>query len=514
MEHGLRGMLVGGRYRLDRVLAAGGFGRVWAARDEALQTDVAVKELLLEPHLSEAERLDRLHRAEREARNAAKLRDHPHIVSVHDVVVVDQTPWIVMQLVSGGTLQNRLAEDKRLSVTDTAKLAKALLHALRAAHEQGIIHRDVKPANVMLTDGDQILLTDFGIAISGADTRLTRTGLVIGSLPYLSPERAQGKESGPASDLFSLGTTLYEAVEGTSPFLRDDPLGSLHAVAYDEAPPMRRAGSLEPLISALMAKDPADRPSVQRALRLLQAPPAKEEAGKKAATGTASQATLKIDNQTGDWLSISFDGVYRDTAAPNAADAYTLNPGVRKVVVKSHGHNSAPCVLHLKAGTTERITARQHGRNVLLGSQQRPAEEPFTKSAVLSLAATTFGWIVAIAVTLTTLYAGNNSFADWVSSGLHGNVASAQVGDCVHETGEDEWVRVPCWSDATSYAVDYRVDSRYSWPRPSTGDSERFGCEGFYSYKADSGDVTHRLYRTVTFMGPDATQWELCVKAR
>lgn len=512
MEQGTQGMLVGGRYRLERVLGAGGFGRVWSAQDEILQTGVAVKELLLAPHLPEAERLDRLHRAGREARNAARLRDHPHIISVHDVVVIDQTPWIVMQLVSGGTLQDRLAGTGRLSVADTAGLAKALLRALGAAHEQGIIHRDVKPANVMLTDDHQILLTDFGIAINGTETRLTRTGLVIGSLPYLSPERAQGKESGPASDLFSLGTTLYEAVEGTNPFHRDEPLGSLHAVTYEEPPPMRRAGTLEPLITALLAKNPADRPSVSKALKLLEAPERKKgkpkDPDRTTNDSTPSQATLHIDNRTGGWLGIIFDNVYRYTVAPGATGTYALTPGVRKVAVKSDGHKSAPCVLHLKAGATERITARDQGRNVLLGSQERPAEDTSKKSVGL-LAAGVFGWVLAIGAALTILYATNSAFADWISSGFSGRVSSAQVGDCVHETDEDEWVRVPCWSGATSYQVDYRTASGESW-----GDGTSSGCEGFYSHQADARDVKAQRYRTVTFMGPAGHTWELCARER
>ncbi|MFC9297580.1 serine/threonine-protein kinase [Streptomyces sp. NPDC057011] len=503
MAQGTQGLLLGGRYRLERVLGAGGFGRVWAARDETLQTDVAVKELIVEPHLPEAERHDRLRRARREARNAAKLRDHPHIISVHDVVIVDEAPWIVMQLVSGGTLQERLAQRKRLSVDDTAKLAKALLSALDAAHEQGIVHRDIKPANVMLADDHQILLTDFGIAVNRTDSRLTATGLVIGSLPYLSPERAQGKEAGPASDLFSLGTTLYEAVEGVSPFHRDDPAGSLHAVAFEETPPMRRAGRIEPLIKSLLEKNPADRPSIAKALKLLDAPSPQKE-----------QATLQIENQTGDWLGITLDDAYRETVRPGATGTYSLAPGARKVVVKSNGHNSAPCVLHLKPGTTERIAARQQGKDVLLGSQQKPAEQPPAPPASQSKARPLLGWIAAIAVTLTILYAENNSFANWVSSGLNGDVSSAEVGDCVHNTDGDDWVKVPCWSGATTYTVDYRIASSVSWPLFFSDESKKTGCDGFYYYKADSKAVDAHLYRTVTFPGPNAKPWELCVKSQ
>lgn len=159
-----RGRLIGGRYELIEELGRGGFGRVWKGRDQRLRTDVALKCLLLPSTASAAEREERLRRSEREALNAARLRDHPHIVSVHDVLVEDEIPWIVMQLVVGKTLSARLRESGPLSVSETADIARALLSALGAAHEAGVVHRDVKPANVLLADNGGILLTDFGIA--------------------------------------------------------------------------------------------------------------------------------------------------------------------------------------------------------------------------------------------------------------------------------------------------------------------------------------------------------------
>ncbi|MCC3776132.1 serine/threonine-protein kinase, partial [Streptomyces sp. UNOB3_S3] len=270
MTEGARaGDVVGDRYQLIESIASGGMGRVWKAYDARLQTDVAVKELWLTGPMPPEQRAALLKRAELEALSAARLRDHPNIVTVHDVVVEHDIPWIVMQLVSGGTLQQRLKE-RPLGVTEVGRIASALLNALDAAHKQGIVHRDVKPANVMITEDDRILLGDFGIAAPETGTGITSTGVVIGSAPYLAPERAAGRPGKASSDLFSLGVTLYEAVEGVSPFLRDSWVASSDAVRYDAAPPMRRAGRLEPLISALLAKDPTARPKIAEAMALLK----------------------------------------------------------------------------------------------------------------------------------------------------------------------------------------------------------------------------------------------------
>lgn len=263
------GQVIGGRYRLLADLGSGGFGRVWRARDEYLRVDVAVKELRLFTAMRPTERSERVARAAREARNAARLRDHAGIVTVHDVVVADGLPWIVMQLVDGTSLQARLDAHGALSDAEAAAIAATLLDALGAAHRAGIVHRDVKPANVLITEDGRALLTDFGIAVQDSDTALTATGAVLGSVEYMAPERVRGTDGLAASDLFSLGVTLYQAVEGVSPFRRDTPTGSLTAVLFDEPPPPRRAGRLTPLITGLLAKDPDRRLTVAAALALL-----------------------------------------------------------------------------------------------------------------------------------------------------------------------------------------------------------------------------------------------------
>ena len=267
------GRLVGGRYRLLARLGSGGMGRVWRAGDEALRIEVAIKEVWL-PATPGPDADERLRRAEREARNAARLRDHPNVVAVHDVVVEDGVPWTVMQLVAGHTLEEHVEEFGPLSVAHVALIAGALLDALEAAHAAGIVHRDVKPANVMLADDGQVLLTDFGIALANADTALTAAGSFLGSVEYIAPERARGTEGLPASDLFSLGVTLFQAVEGFSPFHRETATGTLTAVILDEAPAPVRAGRLAPLLTRLLEKDPGARVGIAEARRLLAVPEA------------------------------------------------------------------------------------------------------------------------------------------------------------------------------------------------------------------------------------------------
>ncbi|GIG61872.1 hypothetical protein Lfu02_62440 [Longispora fulva] len=263
------GRLVGGRFRLTDPLGSGGFGRVWRARDETLQVDVAVKEVWLPPAASPEEHTERLARAQREGRNAAVLRGHPNIVAVHDVVIEDDAPWIVMELVQGSSLAQYLRAHGALTVDVARHVAGGLLAALGAAHAAGIVHRDVKPANVMLTADGRVLLTDFGIAVRTADTSLTALGGLVGSMEYMPPERFNGGAASGAGDLYSLGVTLYQATEDISPFHRDTPTGTLTAIVLGPSPVPERAGPLTPLITALMHKDPGQRPGVEQALALL-----------------------------------------------------------------------------------------------------------------------------------------------------------------------------------------------------------------------------------------------------
>ncbi|MEV7216623.1 serine/threonine-protein kinase [Kitasatospora cineracea] len=297
------GMLVGGRFRLVRVLAAGGMGQVWEARDELLATAVAVKEVRPEEGLSADDRERAVARAMAEARHAAALRDHPNIVAVHDVVVADGGPWMVMRLVRGRSLAQALRTDGPLDRERAAEVATGVLRALAAAHRAGIVHRDVKPSNIMLADGGGVLLADFGIAKNHAGTVLTTTGIVLGSLDYLAPERLAQEPDTPAVDLFSLGATLYEAVEGVSPFRRETPATTIAAIALAHVPPPRRAGRLAPLITALLSRDPAGRPDAEAGLAMLAGSgPAAEHTPTERDLPAAPASALTLAPSRSGWL--------------------------------------------------------------------------------------------------------------------------------------------------------------------------------------------------------------------
>lgn len=253
------GHVVGGRYRLVAELGAGGFGRVWRAHDDTLGVDVAIKELRLPPGVTENEHAARLARAIREARNAARLRSHPNIVAIHDVVLEGELPWIVMELIDGRSLEDHLRDHGPLPVGQVERVAASVLAALDAAHREGVVHRDVKPGNVLLAADGRVLLTDFGIAVHADDTTLTTTRMFIGSPEYTAPERLHGDDD-PAGDLFSLGATLYHAVEGVSPFRRTTQAATITAVLMEQPRPPARAGHLTPLITGLLSKDPGRRP--------------------------------------------------------------------------------------------------------------------------------------------------------------------------------------------------------------------------------------------------------------
>ncbi|QES46789.1 serine/threonine protein kinase [Streptomyces venezuelae] len=274
--------LVAGRYRLLSRLGEGGMGTVWRARDETLHREVALKEVRAPAGLR-AEDIARMYRRlEREAWAAARIPDR-NVVTVHDVVMEDGRPWIVMELVRGQSLAGLLAAGGPLTPRHAAHIGAEVLSALRAAHAVGVEHRDVKPANVLLAEDGRVVLGDFGIAMVEGGTALTLAGEVVGSPEYLPPERALGRPSVPESDLWSLGVMLYAAVEGISPFRQDTALGTLRAVVDEEPPEPARAGPLAPVIAGLLRKEPAERtPAAQVAAAL------RDIAGGPDATTTAA----------------------------------------------------------------------------------------------------------------------------------------------------------------------------------------------------------------------------------
>ncbi|MER7176227.1 serine/threonine-protein kinase [Streptomyces mesophilus] len=262
----VRGTLIAGRYRLEEPVGHGAMGRVWRAVDELLGRPVAVKEMYLDGPGDE-DGGTRRERALREARASARI-DHPHVVRVYDVA---QSPspehdgrlWIVMELVRARSLAQVLEDEGPLGVRETARVGLALAEALRVVHAAGVLHRDIKPGNVLLEPGGgRVVLTDFGIAALQDAEGLTRAGVIVGSPEYLPPERVLGRAQGPHSDLWSLGATLCAALGGRPPFVRATTLATLHAVVYEEPelPPV--PGELRSLLAALLAKDPGLRPDV------------------------------------------------------------------------------------------------------------------------------------------------------------------------------------------------------------------------------------------------------------
>jgi eukaryotic-like serine/threonine-protein kinase len=265
------GRVVGGRYEIARELGRGGMGVVWLATDRVLHREVALKEISYPVHLTDDERAVLRERTLREARAAAKLED-PHVVAIHDVVEEDGRPWLVMEHVPSRSLQRILEEDGPLSPAQAARIGLDVLTAIEVAHAAGVVHRDVKPANVLVDDDDgRACLTDFGIATTAEDPRLTGQGAVLGSPSYMAPERAHGDPQTPAVDLWSLGATLYAAVEGRTPFDKETSMATLLAVVGEEPAPMRWAGPLAPVLQGLLTKDPAARISAAEVRRQLEA---------------------------------------------------------------------------------------------------------------------------------------------------------------------------------------------------------------------------------------------------
>lgn len=293
------GVVLAGRYRLGESIGRGGMGRVWRARDEVLHRVVAVKELTAGMYVSESDRA-RLHaRTQKEARAAARIT-HPGVVTVHDVLEHDDRPWIVMQYVEGSSLADAAKESGGLPALETARIGQRVLDALGAAHAAGVLHRDVKPANVLLARDGGVLLTDFGIAVIEGDSTITRTGEIVGSIDYVAPERVRGGDPGPACDLWSLGVTLYSAVTGESPFRRTSPLGTMRAVVAEEPEMPRGAGALGPVVMALLAKEPEARPDAAEAARMLAAAVAElERAGAGGSEGTTAVATAVLPPEPG-----------------------------------------------------------------------------------------------------------------------------------------------------------------------------------------------------------------------
>ena len=307
--------LIGGRYRLDRSIGQGGMGTVWQGHDELLGREVAVKEVRFPPELGKQEMADLRERTMREARATARL-SHPNVITTYDVVEEDDRPWIVMELLSTRSLSELLRDEGPLPPHRVAEIGLGVLSALETSHGQGIVHRDVKPSNILITADGRPVLTDYGIATMTGDPALTSTGVVLGSPAYMSPERARGRAFGPESDLWSLGATLYSAAEGRPPFESDNALGTLTAVISDPVTPLSVGGPLALAVDGLLRKDPQERASFRETRELLS------RAAADLSTGPAAvaPATVALD-RAGRTEAMPAGGVQqqvRDTPPPAA----------------------------------------------------------------------------------------------------------------------------------------------------------------------------------------------------
>ncbi|MEP7180449.1 MAG: serine/threonine-protein kinase, partial [Pseudonocardiales bacterium] len=281
-------VLIAGRYRLVTALASGGMGVVWKGWDERLHREVAIKQLRVQPGLRPAEATTARDRAMREARNTARLH-HPHAVPVYDVVEQDGEPCLIMEFLPCISLQESIKQRGTLPPAEVARIGAEVAQALSAAHKAGIVHRDVKPGNVLLAEDGTTKLTDFGISHALGDVALTATGMLTGTPAYLAPEVARGQPANFASDVFSLGATLYSASEGTPPFGEDvNAMAVLHRVASGQFRKPQRSGPLTPLLEELLAGDPDTRPSMPQVARTLTLVHAQNSAAETAGSKSAS----------------------------------------------------------------------------------------------------------------------------------------------------------------------------------------------------------------------------------
>ncbi|MBB5154854.1 serine/threonine-protein kinase [Saccharopolyspora phatthalungensis] len=264
------GRLVAGRYRVQRRIGSGAMGVVWECVDERLHRTVAVKQLLLQPGLDPGEAEEARQRAMREGRIAARLQ-HPNAISVYDVAEDEGQPVLVMEYLPSTSLAGMMSDHGPLPPREVARIGAQVASALGAAHAAGVVHRDIKPGNILLGDNGQVKITDFGISRAQGDVQVTKTGMLAGTPAYLSPDVAMGQEPTPASDVFSLGATLYAAIEGRPPFgLNENTLALLHAVAAGKIEPPQQAGPMAQPLMAMMAARVEDRPDMAQVREMLQ----------------------------------------------------------------------------------------------------------------------------------------------------------------------------------------------------------------------------------------------------
>lgn len=462
--------LVAGRYRLRSVLGAGGMGTVWWASDEVLHRDVAVKEVRASIDLP-AERSKQLYvRLEREAWAAARVNARG-VVTVHDVVNFDDRPWIVMELVRGRSLADVISAEGALAPKEVARIGTEVLAALRAAHDAGVLHRDVKPANVLLADEGRVVLTDFGIATVEGDTALTMTGEIVGSPEYLAPERALGRTPGTASDLWSLGALLYTAVQGRSPFRRTSALSTLRSIVDDELPTPHRAGPLTTVIEGLMRKNPEERMGVDEAAREIDRALAALVSGEEAAaTVTTASATEEITTT--------------DNTATEAT-ATTEVPAAQATPLGTFGPPSGTGF-----GPNAAIPALAAGVGDHTGSAAAPAPRRRRPA-----------YVIGAAAVVMVLSGGGVAYTFMSQDNGNGtNHAGAETAGSASRP-----VSVAVTGSATTYDGSCPSGDSHAPRFTATFKTDRAPVQFSYRWVSDNGAVVDREWRTLSFREGDPT---------
>ncbi|GAB3720022.1 serine/threonine-protein kinase [Nocardiopsis nanhaiensis] len=437
------GRILANRYRLDEVIGAGGMGRVWKGTDTLLDRPVAVKELTTPPNLPPHEVEVLRTRMLREARSAAQL-SHPAIITVFDVAEEDGRPWIVMELVQGPSLGDLVRDHGAVPVRRAAHIGEQMAAALGEAHKHGIVHRDIKPGNVLIAGNDRAVLTDFGIAHLDGSTHLTSTGLLIGSPSYLAPEVAHGRSATAASDMWALGITLYQAVEGTLPFDRPTPMATLTAIVTQDLPETPKAGPLRPVLEALTEKRPEDRPTTEEVRSLLIG--IRDSAGSAGTTAVspALPATEPAPEPTGtedapDWNAVSSEGTVARAvsgAEPDPAEDTPAEP----------------------AGAVPGAPPSSEGARHTRGSRAGK------RTLVVAAAAL----VLLVGAAATTLFVSMNRPGDDPDTGLAGSseeqtaddtadedeAAADEADEEPEEEEDDEWDFLDLYEDDSGYSLD------------------------------------------------------------
>ncbi|MDF2975957.1 MAG: serine/threonine protein kinase [Actinomycetospora sp.] len=459
--------VVAGRYRLEERIGAGAMGVVWRGTDERLGRVVAVKQVFLHAGLDDREAEEVRQRTLREGRIAARLQ-HPHAISVFDASIEGDEPWLVMEYLPSRALSGVLAEQGTLEPRTVARIGRQVADALDAAHQAGIVHRDVKPGNVLLGADGTVKITDFGISRATGDLTLTRTGMLAGTPAYLAPEVARGEDSTSASDVFSLGATLYAAVEGMPPFGADDnALALLHAVAAGKVIPPSQAGPLTALLMRLLRDDPAERPSAAQA---------RQELGRIAHAGGRAEAPLA------DLVPLGPSGVGPSSASPVPEARHSSDPWMGPPV----GGHAAPSPGPDGAPAPPGPPTRQ-GLPAPPVPRRRPARRPTAA--------------VAVAVLLVALLAGGIVGVSLLSSSDTGSTGATVGAPAQGEAGDPQAAMVAAVRDY--YGV-VTGNEAAGWARLGPNLQARTG--GFSAYQAFWSTITSVQVSEATAVDADTVR--------